>query len=148
MVMAGSCVYGAMGCDDRALSFLARRTSRGAPAVAMAIQATLALTMVLTSSFGALLGFIGFTLSIIAGLTVVGVFVLRVREPKLDRPYRAWGYPATPLLFVALSIWMVGHSLIERPTSSIVGLATIVAALALYAFVARAGTPRSSAALT
>jgi basic amino acid/polyamine antiporter, APA family len=148
MVMAGSRVYEAMGCDYRAVSFLAKRTSRGAPAVAITIQAMLALAMVATSTFGALLAFIGFTLSVIAGLTVVGVFVLRVREPKLVRPYRAWGYPATPLLFVALSIWMVGHALLERPTSSVAGIATLVAALALYAVVARAGTHRSSAALT
>ena len=48
MIMAGSRVYEAMGCDHRALSFLARRTARGAPAVAVAVQATLALVMVAT----------------------------------------------------------------------------------------------------
>lgn len=73
MLMAGSRVYEAMGCDHRALSFLARRTRRGAPAVAVALQAVLALAMVATSSFATLLGFIGFTLSASAGMTVLGV---------------------------------------------------------------------------
>ncbi len=146
MVMAGSRVYEAMGRDHRALSFLARRTPRGAPGIAVAVQAAIALAMVATASFGTLLGFIGFTLSMSAGLTVLGVLVLRVREPELGRPYRTWGCPVTPLLFVALSIWMIWHSLLERPTSSIAGVATITAALALYVLVARAGSPKPSAA--
>jgi APA family basic amino acid/polyamine antiporter len=148
MLMAGSRVYEAMGCDHRALSFLARRTRRGAPVVAVALQAALALAMVATSSFGTLLGFIGFTLSVSAGLTVLGVLVLRVREPQLARPYRTWGYPFTPLLFVGLSMWMIGHSLFERPASSIAGVGIIALALALYALVARSGSPAQSATTT
>jgi APA family basic amino acid/polyamine antiporter len=148
MTMAGSRVYEAMGCDHRPLSLLARRSARGAPAVAVAVQAALALAMVATTSFGTLLGFIGFTLSVSAGLTVLGVFVLRLREPRLARPYRALGYPVTPLLFLALSIWMIGHSLVERPVSSIAGVATIAAALALYVFVARAGSREPSSVFT
>ncbi len=133
MLMAGPRVSDAIGRDHRALSFLARRTRRGAPVVAVGAQAVLALAMVATASFDTLLGYIGFTLSVSAGLTVLGVVVLRVREPQLARPYRAWGYPATPLAFVALSIWMVGHSLIERPSASLAGLATVGGALLLYA---------------
>lgn len=139
MILAGSRVYEAIGSDHRALGFLARRTSRGAPAVAVALQAALALAMIATSSFGALLAYIGFTLSVVAGLTVLGVVVLRLREPGLARPYRTWGYPVTPLLFVALSAWMVGHSLAGRPLSSLAGLATIAVALALWMGVARPG---------
>jgi APA family basic amino acid/polyamine antiporter len=148
MILAGSRVYEAIGSDHRALAFLARRTSRGAPAAAVAVQVALALAMVVTSSFGALLAFIGFTLSVVAGLTVLGVVVLRLREPGLARPYRTWGYPATPLLFLALSAWMVGHSLAERPVSSLAGLAIIALGLVLYLVVARSGrrqAPGSSA---
>lgn len=146
MLMAGPRVWEAMGRDHPSLGWLARRTSRGAPAVAVAVQAALALAMVATSSFGALLGFIGFTLSLCAGLTVLGVVVLRFREPQLARPYRAWGYPVTPMLFVALSAWMIGHALAERPASSTAGLATIVAGLALYAAVSRSRGERGRAA--
>lgn len=141
MFLTGPRVTAAMGHDHRALGFLARRTSRGAPAVAVAFQAALALAMVGTSSFGALLAYIGFTLSVCAGLTVLGVLVLRWREPRIVRPYRAWGYPVTPLLFVALSVWMVAQALVERPASSIAGVATIAAAALLHALVARTGEP-------
>ncbi len=146
MLMAGSRVTEAMGRSHRELAFLARRTSRGAPAVSVAGQAALALAMVATSSFGALIAFIGFTLSVCAGLTVLGLVVLRVREPRLARPYRTWGYPVTPLLFVALSAWMVWHSLSRRPLSSLAGLGTIALALAAHAVLARAGKAAKGAA--
>jgi basic amino acid/polyamine antiporter, APA family len=68
---------------------------------------------------------------------VLGVVVLRLREPQLVRPYRAWGYPATAILFVALSVWMVGHALVERPASSLAGVASITGALVLYVLAAR-----------
>jgi APA family basic amino acid/polyamine antiporter len=148
MIMAGSRVYEAMGTDYRALALLARRTARGAPAMAVAAHSTLALVMVATSSLDALLVFIGFTLSASAALTVLGVLVLRIREPRLERPYRTWGYPVTPLLFVALSIWMIRHSFVERPASSIAGAGIIAGALALYALISRAGSPAASAALS
>jgi APA family basic amino acid/polyamine antiporter len=63
--------------------------------------------------------------------------VLRAREPDLARPYLAWGYPVTPLIFVALSSWMVSRAFAERPVSSLAGAATIAASLLLYLLVAR-----------
>ncbi len=142
MIMAGPRVYHAMGEDYRPLRFLAYRTSSGGPAAAVALQAAAAIAMVVTASFGALLMYLGFTLSLCAGLTVAGVFVLRRREPGLPRPYRAWGYPVTPALFVGLSAWMIVHSLIERPVVALAGLGTVASGLGAYALLARPGSRR------
>jgi APA family basic amino acid/polyamine antiporter len=142
MLMAGPRVYERMGLDHPRLAVLARRTRRGGPVVAVTLQAAVALAMIATSTFGALLLYVGFTLSLVAGLAVVGVFVLRRREPGLPRPARAWGYPATPILFVALSAWMIVHALAENPASSLAGVATALAGLALYAIL---GGPRRTA---
>jgi APA family basic amino acid/polyamine antiporter len=140
MLMAGPRVCDTMGGDYRPLAILARRTRHGGPAVAVVLQAALAVAMILTASFAGLLAYIGFTLSVFAGLTVLGVLVLRHREPALERPYRTWGYPATPLLFVVLSAWMVAHAVIEKPASSWAGLATAVAGVALHALLGHRGT--------
>ena len=139
MLMAGPRVYERMGQDYPSLAVLARRTRRGGPAVAVTLQAALALVLVATSSFGALLRYIGFTLSLVAALAVAGVFVLRRREPGLPRPVRTWGYPATPLLFVALSAWLVVHALVENPASSLAGVATALLGLALHRIIERRG---------
>jgi basic amino acid/polyamine antiporter, APA family len=131
-LIQGSRVSQVMGEDHRRLAFLGRRTRRGMPAIAVGLQAALALVMLATASFGALLTYIGVTLSLMTAATVVGLFWLRQREPALPRPYRAWGYPVTPLFFVALSLWMVGHAVVQRPIVVVTSLATIAAALGCY----------------
>jgi APA family basic amino acid/polyamine antiporter len=137
MTLAGPRVYQAMGEDYPALRHLAWRTRHGGPAVAVVLQAAMAIAMVLTSSFGALLTYVGFTLSLVAGMTVLGVFVSRWREPGLERPYRAWGYPVTPFLFLALTTWMATQALAERPAIAWAGLATVVGSLLLYVLLGR-----------
>ncbi len=137
LIMTGTRVLDAMGRDHGPLAALARRASGGGPFVAVALQGVLATVMVLTSSFGALLGYIGFTLSIFAALTVAGVLVLRRRRPELARPYRTWGYPITPIVFVALMLWMIVWSIAAEPAVALVGAGTIALGLALWAAVRR-----------
>ena len=75
-----------------------------------------------------------FSLTLSSALTVLGVFVLRWRRPDLPRPYRTWGYPMTPLIFLGISGWMLWH-LLEDPSTreaSLWGLATSLLGLAVY----------------
>ena len=139
MIMSGARVYQAMGRDYARLSVLAYRTPSGAPVAAVVLQSSVALVMLGTSSFGALLTYVGVTVSVMGGVTVLGVFVLRWREPELEEPYRTWGYPVTPGVFVGLAIWMATYGLYARPVAAGAGLATIAVGLALYAIVARGG---------
>jgi APA family basic amino acid/polyamine antiporter len=131
LIVTGPRVYEAVGRDYRKLAFLARRSPGGGPVVAITLQSTLALAMMATARFETLLIYIGFTLSIFAGLTVCSVFRLR-RRPDIAAPYRMWGYPVTPSLFVALMAWMVLHGIIERPVTALAGLATMASGLLVY----------------
>ena len=140
MVMAGPRVYEAVGQDYPRFSLLGRRSARGGPVVSVALQAAVALVLLVTFSFLTLLIFVGFTLSLSAGLAVAGVIVLRRNEPDLPRPYRTWGYPATPLLFIGLCLWMVVHTLIDKPLAALAGLGTVAAGLLLYACAGPANT--------
>jgi APA family basic amino acid/polyamine antiporter len=137
-LLAGSRVQAAIGADHPALGFLSRRTRGGAPAAAVGVQAAVAAALILTTSFAALLAYVGFTLSVVSGACVVGVVVLRRREPGLARPYRTWGYPVTPLLFVTLSAWMVVHAVARKPAACWAGLATLGGAALAYAVLRRA----------
>jgi APA family basic amino acid/polyamine antiporter len=67
---------------------------------------------------------------------------LRHREPDLARPYRVWGYPATPIAFVALSSWMILHALVERPMVAVAGLVTLGSGALLYALLGRRAMAR------
>ncbi|MFW2403277.1 MAG: APC family permease, partial [Gammaproteobacteria bacterium] len=138
-VMSGPRVYEAMGASYPRLGFLTGRgehSTRG-PLAAIALQALLSIGMLLTASFEALLTYVGFTLSIFAALTVAGVVVMRMREPQLERPYRVSGYPVTPLLFVALMVWMIWNSIELAPTVAIAGGATLLLAGGLYLILGR-----------
>jgi APA family basic amino acid/polyamine antiporter len=66
-------------------------------------------------------------------MTGAAIFVLRRREPERPRPYRAWGYPWVPLVFIAASVVLVLNTLVERPWESGVGLALILLGLPAYA---------------
>jgi len=63
---------------------------------------------------------------------VLGLFVLRFRQPGLPRPYRAWGYPITPLIFLGLSGWTLAFILRDKPMESIYGLATLAVGALVY----------------
>lgn len=137
-IFTGARVLLAMGRDYRALSLLTRRSRRGAPYIAALVQAGLSVAMVWTASFEQLLLYIGFTLSVFSALTVAGVPLLRIASPDLNRPYRTFLYPLTPLLFLAMMLWVIALSLWERPLVGTAGSATVLLALAVYALVKRA----------
>ena len=134
-IMAGPRVYEAIGQEYPAFRLLAARRAGGGPVIAIILQSVLAAVMLATASFGALTTYVGVTLSLFSGATVLGVIVLRRREPALTRPYRTWGYPVTPLLFLVVEIWMVVFLVRETPMTAIVSSATIVAGLLLYVVV-------------
>lgn len=131
-IIAGPRVYEAIGRDYPALGALAMRRAGGGPVIAIALQSVLAAVMLLTASFDALLTYVGVTLGLFATITVFGVVVLRRREPLLDRPYRAWGYPVTPFLLVAVEVWMIVFTYSEKPLTAAFSAATIATGLALY----------------
>ena len=132
MVLAGPRVLQVIGEDHPAFRFLAKRTPAGIPRVAILTQAALSLLFILSASFEAILVFSGFTLGLNSLLAVAGIFVLRMREPKLERPYRAWAYPVTPLVYLTLTSWTLLYILLDRPAQGLIGLGLIAAGLVFY----------------
>ncbi len=137
MIMAGPRVAQAMGEDISALRILARKNRRGSPVYAVLLQSSVAMLLALTSTFNAILTYVGFTLALFAFLTVLGVIVLRVKRPGAKRPFKMWGYPVTPAFYLVLNGWMLCYLLIQRPLPSAVSLLTVGSALLLYIILAR-----------
>ena len=104
-------------------------------------QAGLALLFILTSSFESVLLFAGFTLALNSFVTVLGVFVLRWRQPDLERPYRTFLYPLPPLIYLALPGWTLWFVLVNRPVEGSFGLGVIASGLVFYVLAARAERP-------
>ena len=116
MMWIGPRITAAMGEDLRILTFLARRNSHGVPVSAILAQYAIVVVMLLTATFQNAVNYVQFSLTLCSTLTVLGVFVLRWRRPDLPRPYRTWGYPVTPLIFLGISIWMLEHMLADSST--------------------------------
>jgi APA family basic amino acid/polyamine antiporter len=132
MMWIGPRVTMAMGEDMSLLSFFSRKSSHGVPASAIIFQLAVASLLLLSQSFEAVLDFIQFSLTLCSFLTVLGVIKMRITHPELPRPYRAWGYPVTPLVFLAVTGFMMYYLLVNRPVQSLAGFAMMVAGLAIY----------------
>jgi APA family basic amino acid/polyamine antiporter len=65
-------------------------------------------------------------------MTVLGVLILRYRQPALERPYKTWAYPVTPFVFMLVTGWMMFFVIKNEPIITLAGVATIIAGLALY----------------
>jgi APA family basic amino acid/polyamine antiporter len=132
MIFAGPRITQAMGEDLPALGWLAWRTPTGIPQRALLVQVAISLVFILKPDFQSVLVYAGFVLNLFTFLTVLGVFVLRWRQPQLLRPYRAWGYPFTPLIFLALSAWTLVFIIKDKQEESLYGLATVAGGLLVY----------------
>jgi basic amino acid/polyamine antiporter, APA family len=132
MIMAGPRVAQVMGQDVPLLGFLARTTRKGIPAVAIAVQSSITILLILTSSFERVITYMGFTLNLFTLLTGIGLIVLRVRQPDLPRPVRMWGYPWTAIVFLVIGLWILIYGLIYKPVESVAGLATVFTGLIVY----------------
>jgi APA family basic amino acid/polyamine antiporter len=147
MVWAGPRVTQVMGEDVRLLRPLAAKNANGVPHISLAFQYLLVVGLIVTSTFDAIVNYIGFILSLSAFLTVAGVFVLRVTEPALPRPYRVWGYPVTPIVFLAVTGWMMFFVVRQRPMVLVAGALTLAVGFVVYV-VNRALRPVPAAAPT
>jgi basic amino acid/polyamine antiporter, APA family len=132
-MMSGPRIAVAMAQDGHFLRALGRTGPRGAPTGAVALQGALAFTAAATATFEPILIYVGFTLTISAGATVLGAFVLRHREPTAERPHRAMGWPVSGLLFLASAIFMTAFAIHDRPVESGAGLLTLLAGGVAYA---------------
>ena len=128
-------MYETIGEDFKKLAFFAKLNKNGLPANAIYFQFIVILLMIFSSSFDTLLKYIGFTISIFAGLAILGVIVMRFKAPNLERPYKTWGYPITPLFFVVLFLWMIVYSIIEDPKVCLTGFGTILLGALTYLFI-------------
>src|SRR5947199_496108 len=107
MTWIGPRVTMSMGEDHWLLRLLGKKNSQGVPTNAMIVQLLIVTLLLLTRSFESVVQYTQFSLLICSLLAVLGVVVLRVKRPKILRPYRVWLYPLPPLVFAAITFWMI-----------------------------------------
>jgi len=129
-ILSGSRIPYAQARDGLFPQFLATVNARfHTPAAAIVAQAVVACVLALSGEYESL-----FTKVIFAEwlFYMLGIFVLRKRQPNLVRPYRTWGYPVVPAIFVVLAALLLVNTFMERPADSLWGLAMLGTGIPAY----------------
>lgn len=137
-LLAGSRVTQAVTAETRRLAWVGVRGADGVPRRALTVQVGLALLLIATSTFEAVVAYAGVVLNLMNLLAVLGVMRLRRTAPNLPRPFRVPLYPFVPLAFAAISVWMIGFTVSQRPLVLASAVGTLVTGIILHRLV---GTP-------
>jgi len=137
MTLAGPRALQAIGEDFKAMRFLGRVNKDGVPRNAIYFQSGIALLYILTSSFKTIVVFAGAMLALNSFLAILGVFILRYREPDLPRPYKTWGYPFVPLVYLAITAAMLTFVVINEPHKAVFGVCVVLVGIVFYFVSAR-----------
>jgi APA family basic amino acid/polyamine antiporter len=139
MTLAGPRVYFAMARDGCFFAGAGRVHERyHTPAIAIVAQAAWSGVLVLSGTLSELVTYTGFAVVLFSGIAVAGLFVLRHRHPDEPRPYRTWGYPFAPGVFVLAAIAMLASEVWSRPGPALAGVGVIAIGIPLYVWFRRA----------
>lgn len=134
-ILTGARIYYAMAKDGTFLSCLGKvHPYYYTPYVAITAQAVLSIIFVMLGSFNELLSYVVFAILLSSIATGSAHFVLRFKKPNLSRTYYTWGYPFTPLLFIAFYIWIAWQIFFSRPYTSILGLGIALSGVPFYIY--------------
>ena len=131
-VYVGPRIIQAIGEDYDKLSFLSKINQNGVPFNAFIIQLVISLGFILSSTFEEVVLYTGIILIITTSITVCSLIYLRLKEPDLNRPYKVWGYPYTPFIFIILNTWILVYTVYLKPTESIIGICLMIFSLGLF----------------
>jgi APA family basic amino acid/polyamine antiporter len=133
LILAGARVYYAMAKDGLFFRAVGRVDAKHhTPAVSLAVQAAWAGLLTLTGTYSELLDYVIFAVVLFYALTLAGVFQLRRARPQAPRPYRAWGYPVLPAIYIAFALFVEWALLTHKPGRSLAGLSIVALGVPVY----------------
>jgi APA family basic amino acid/polyamine antiporter len=138
LTLAGARVYYAMSRDGLFFKSVGRLDPRfKTPVAGLAIQAVWATFLCLSGSYGQLLDYIIFAVLLFYILTITGLFVLRFKRPNAVRPYKAFGYPVLPALYIVMASWICIVLLRYKPQYTWPGLVLVLLGIPVFLFWSR-----------
>jgi len=131
-VYIGPRIIQAIGKDYEKINFLSKVNKQSVPLNAFSLQLFISLIFIISSTFEEVMLYTGIILIITTSITVCSLIYLRIKEPKLQRVYKVWGYPFTPIIFIILNTWILYYTIRLQPFESLIGVCLIVISLGLY----------------
>ncbi|MBX2924134.1 MAG: amino acid permease [Chitinophagaceae bacterium] len=131
-ILSNARTYYAMAKEGVFFSNVGKLNSAQVPAGALWYQGVWACLLVLSGTFDQLTEMLIFAAFIYYGATTLGVFILRRRMPDAPRPYKTWGYPVIPGIFIIFCVLLIGNTILERPREAGIGLTLILLGIPFY----------------
>lgn len=132
LILAGARVYYTMAKDGLFFRKTGELNENAVPEFALWIQAVVASVLCLSGTYGDLLTMISFVVVIFYVMTILGIFILRKKRPDVERPYRAFGFPVLPIMYIILALAFCIGLVSASPKYSLYGLAIVLVGIPLY----------------
>lgn len=132
LILAGPRVYYAMAKDGLFFKKVGEINKRGVPGFAITIQGIWAILLCLSGTYSNLLDYVIFAVLIFFTLTILAIFVLRVKKPDIPRPYKAFGYPVIPAIYIMATMTIMVILLIYKPKYTFPGLIIVILGIPIY----------------
>jgi APA family basic amino acid/polyamine antiporter len=136
-ILSGSRIPYAMAQDGLFHRGMARLSVTNVPVRSLIFQGVLACILALSGSFDTLTNYVVFGSWIFYALVTASIFVFRRKYPDAIRPYRAFGYPVVPIVFLLVAVWLLVSTISNEPKQSFIGIFLILAGLPVYYYLAR-----------
>jgi APA family basic amino acid/polyamine antiporter len=136
-ILTGARPYYAMAREKLFFRGLAKINKANVPSNSLLWQGLWASVLVLSGTFDQLTDMLIFAVFIFYGATVLGVFILRRRMPEVHRPYKVWGYPVVPAIFILFCIGLFFNTILTRPREAAIGMILIFSGIPVYFFLKR-----------
>jgi len=133
-ILTGARPYYAMSREQLFFPAIGKINKQNVPGNSLLWQGIWASVLVLSGTFDQLTDMVIFAVFIFYGATSLGVIILRHRMPDAKRPYKVWGYPVIPALYILFCAGLVINTFIARPREAIIGLTLILAGIPAYIF--------------
>lgn len=133
-ILTGARPYYAMAKERLFFSGIGKLNKNNVPGNSLLWQGIWASVLVLSGTFDQLTDMIIFAVFIFYGATTLGVFILRRKMPDAHRPYKVWGYPVIPAIFILFCIGLFVNTIIARPREAAIGMILILLGIPVYLF--------------
>lgn len=132
LVLASVRLYQAMAKDGLFFNNMAKNNRYGVPGNALWIQFAWASLLALSGQYGTLLDYVMFAVILFYIFTIAGIFILRKKMPEAERPYKAFGYPVIPVIYILLAVFFCLNLLITKPLISWTGIGLVLIGIPVY----------------
>jgi len=139
-ILSGSRIPYAMAKDRQMFPMFKQLSVNSVPVNAVLFQGVWASMLALSGSFDTLTDYVVFGSWIFYGLVTASIFVFRRKYPNAERPYKAWGYPIVPVVFLLVTGWLLVNTIITSPQSSLIGIGLIILGLPVYFYLDNNGS--------